>query len=303
MVNAPIWKDTSYAVSSASSPYSYTINLKTGNQITVNNVTVDEVVSVFSGKAWVRPGDEYLYINVNKVAQDYLYSDLPDLRNISSSTTYENKYAYRQFYLVNSAGTTVETYNFLLDWSYSNTGVTANTSLSCPINGHGATNMLYLSTVFNSSQKVVTTIRVSAGSGYDSTHCGQYAIYYLNRFGGWDSFLIEGNSQKIDKYKRYQIGKAYDNTTLDFQKRTYNNEITETYKLTTGWLTDAQSQVLAKHLLSTNQAYLHNLSTGEIMPILATEGTATYKTFKTNGRKRVNYTINVECSQTKHIVG
>lgn len=303
MAATPIWKDTYYQVSSANSPYEYSIEMKTGRQIVVNGVTQDEVQTVFNGKAWVRPGDTVLNINVNKVAQDYLYSDLPDLRNINVTTTYENKYACRQFYLVSSAGVTAQTYNFLLDWSYENTSINPNTNLSRPINGHGATNMLYLSTVFNSSQKVVTTIRVSAGSGYDNTHCGNYAIYYLNRYGGWDSFLIEGTGLKVDKYKRYQMGLAYDNTTLDFQKRTYNTEITETYKLNTGWLTDAQSQVLAKHLLSTNQAFLHNLSTGEIMPILSTDGTATYKTFKTNGRKRVNYTINVECSQTKHIVG
>lgn len=302
-VNAPIWKDTNYAVTYSASPYTYTIDLKTGNQITAGTQVTDEVITVFSGKAWVRPGEEYLYININKIAQDYLYSDLPDLRNINSETTYENKYAYRQFYLVDSAGTTVETFNFLLDWSYENTGVTANTSMSCPINGHGAPNMFGLSTLFNSSQKVVTTISPSGGSSYDSTHCGDYALYYLNKLGGWDSFLIEGNVVKTDKYKRYQMGLAYDNNTLDFQKRTYNNEITDTYKLSTGWLTDSQSDTLAKHLLSTNQAYLHNLVTGAIMPVVLTDASATYKTYKTNGRKKVNYTINVECSQTKHIVG
>lgn len=302
-VSAPIWKDTNYAIASSASPYSYTINLKTGNQITVNGTTQDEVISVFSGKAWVRPGEDYLYININKVAQDYLYSDMIDLRNVSSNTSFENKYAYRQFYLANSAGTTVQTFNFLLDWSYESTGVTANTSLSRPINGHGATNMLYLSTVFNSSQKVITTVNISGSSSYDSTHCGDYAVYYLNRYGGWDSFLIEGSVTKTDKYKRYQTGRAFDNNTLDFQKRTYNNEITETYKLVTGWLTDDQAGILAKHLLSTNMAYLHNLKTGEIMPIVSTDSSGAYKTYRTNGRKRVNYTINVECSQTKHIVG
>ena len=301
-VNAPIWKDTNFVTSSANSPYEYSINLKTGNQITINGVTQDEIITVFHGKAWVRPGDGYLYINVNTIAQNYLYSDIPDLRNINSTTTYENKYAYRQFYLVNSAGTTVQTYNFLLDWSYVNTGVTSGTR-SLPINGHGTPGMLFLSTVFNSSQKVVTTISISGGSSYDETHCGNYAIYYLNRFGGWDSFLIEGSVIKTDKYQRHQAGLSYDNTTLGWHKRTYNNEITETYKINTGWLTDTESEVLAKHLLSTNQAYLHNIATGDIMPILNTDGFATYKTYKGNDRQRVDYQINVECSQVKHIIG
>jgi len=305
-VNAPIWKDTFKAIPSGSSPYEYSINLKTGRQVTsvINGVTstTDEIITVFSGKAWVRPGEPDILININKVAQNYLYSDLPDLRTIVSSTTYENKYAYRQFYLVHG-GNTVETYNFLMDWSYVNTGVTANTSMSMPINGHGAPNMIFLSTLFNSEQKVVTTLSISGGSSYDTTHCGSYAVYYLNRYGGWDSFLIEGQVVKTDKYKRYQMKQSYDNTTLTPAKKTYNNEITETYKLVTGWLSDSESDILAEHLLSTNNAYLHNLVTGDILPINVTDASAQYKTYKNQGRKKVNYTINVEGSQTKNIVG
>lgn len=303
-VNAPIWMDTSYSIAASASPFTYNINLKTGRQIIVNGNTQDEVVTVFSGKAWIRPDDATLKININKIAQNYLYSDLPDLRNVSANTSYENKYEYRQFYLTNSANTTLETYNFLMDWSYDTTALTSTMNMSRPINLHGATNMLFLSTEFNSSsQKVVTTLKISGSSSYDRTHCGSHAIYYLNRYGGWDSFLIEGNVVKTDKYKRYQTSRTFDNKTIDFQKKTYDNEITESYKLSTGWLTDSQSQVLAEHLLSTNMAYLHNLVTGEIIPINITDASTTYKTYKNNNRKRVNYTINVESSQTKSIIG
>jgi len=299
-VSAPIWKDTYYQVSSANSPYEYSIEMKTGRQIVVNGTTQDEVATIFNGKAWVRPGDAYLKINVNKVAQDYLYSDLPDLRTISVTTNYTHNYAYRQFYLVSSAGVTAETYNFLLDWSYENTGVTTNRSLSYPINGHGAPNMIFMSTVFNSSQKVVTTLRLTPGTGYDRTHCGTHALYYLNRYGGWDCFLIEGNVTKSDNYTKYNISKPFDNNTLDFQKATYHNEIAERYQMYTGWLTDAQSAILAKHLLSTNMAYLHDLTTGNIQPVLIVDNKATYKTFRNQGKKMVNYSITVEASQTKH---
>ena len=298
MVNAPIWKDTFYNVSYVNSPYEYSIVMK--DEQVIGSTAVTNYVTVFNGKAWARPGDEYIRININKIAQDYLYSDLPDLRNITSATTYDNKYAVRQFYLV-SNNTTAETFNFLLDWSYENTGITAG-SLSAPINNHFVPGMFLLSTSINSSLNVTTSIIISRGSS-SSTTCGRYALYYLNRYGGWDCFLIEGEVVKTDTYKRYQIGRAYDNTTLDFQKRTYDNEITDKYKLVTGWLSDSESKILAKHLLSSNQVYLHDLVNGDIMPVNITDNNATYKTYKNTGRKRVNYTVNVECSQIKHIIG
>lgn len=304
-VKAPIWKDTSYLVSSQNSPYEYSIALNTGRQISDDGgITYhDEVINVFNGKSWVRPGELYINVNINRVAQDYLYSDMPDLREITSSTTYEHKYAYREFYLLNSSGVTAQTYNFLLDWSYDTNNVTSNMVMSRPINGHGTPGMLFMNTVFNSSQKVVTTINISPGSSYDSTHCGDYAFYYLNRYGGWDSFLIEGNVTKTDKYTQYSISKPYTVPSIDFHKKTYHNEITEQYSLHTGWMRNEEAEVLTKNLLSSNMIYMHNLRTDEIIPVIITDNSATYKTFKNQGNKRVNYTINVEASQNKHNIG
>ena len=54
-VNTSIWKDTTYAISSASSPYEYSIDLKTGRQITVNGVTQDKELNfcVRNGNRWI----------------------------------------------------------------------------------------------------------------------------------------------------------------------------------------------------------------------------------------------------------
>ncbi len=65
-------------------------------------------------------------------------------------------------------------------------------------------------------------------------------------------------------------------------------------------LNDEQSKNLAKNLIGTNKAYLHNLTTSKILPILSTDGSAVYKTYRNQGRKFVTYSINVECSQTYH---
>lgn len=297
----PIWKDTTYQASSGNSPFEYTIDLKTGRQITVNGVTSDEILTVFHGKAWLRPGDNYIYVNINKICQDYLTSSLPDLRNINATTTYTHPEAFRPFYLKDSGGTTINTYNFLLDWSYKDKTLTSDTNLSNPVNGHGCPNMFFLSTKYvNSSQSVVTTISVSPSSGYDNTHCGRYALYYLSRSGGWCSYLFEGNAVKSDKYNRYNIAVPYNTGTLEFGKKTYHNEITTNYLLYTGWMTDEESANFAENVIGTNMAYLHDLETNEIMPVLSVDGTANYKTFKNQGRKPYSYSVNFECSQTKH---
>ena len=306
-VYAPIWKDTYYNVSSAQSPYEYTIELETGRQITqtINGVTttVNEIATVFNGKAWVRPGEPYIQVNINKIAQDYLTSDLPDLRNITANTSYVHNEAYRIFYLKTGAGVAQQTYYFLLDWSYVDKSFSSSFTMGTPINGHGCNGMFFLGTMFNSSSgKVVTSINLSPGSSYDNTHCGDYAIYYLTRSGGWCSFLIEGNVVKSDTYNKYNISVPFDNTKPEFQKKTYHNEISTKYEMYTGWLSDEQAANLAENLLGTNKAYLHDLKTGEIIPVLSTVGTAIYKTFKNQGNKKVNYALTLECSQTKHNV-
>ena len=294
MANAPIWKDTYYNVSYENSPYEYYIDLDMGSA---------EDETVFHGKSWVRPGDQYIYINVNKICQDYLTSDLPDLTQITANTTYVNAEAYRTFYLKNASGTTVQTYNFLLDWSYKDKNLSSSFTMSQPINGHGCNGMFFLTTSFNSSsQRVQTAINLSPGSSYDNTHCGDYAIYYLARNGSWCSYLVEGNVTKSEKYNKYNISVPFNNTKPEFQKKTYHNEITTQYEMYTGWMSDDEAANLAENLLGTNKAYLHNLKTGEIEPVLSTVGTATYKTWKNQGRKRVSYTITIECSQTKHNV-
>lgn len=288
--NAPVWKNTTKAIASGQSPYTYSIAVQEGAS----------AITVFNGKAWVRPGEGYLYININSIAQNYLTSDLPDLRNVTATTTYVNSLACRQFYLMNSANTVTDTYNFLLDYSYDDIDMTADRVLSEPVNGHGTNGMIFLNTVFSaSSLSVRTTLSLSPGSSFDSTHCGEFALYYLNVHGGWDSFLFEGNVTKTDTYKRYQTNASFDNTTLDFQNRTYNNVITGSWKLSSGWLTDAQSEIFARNLLSTSKAYLHDLKANKFYPVNIKDSSATYKTYNNQGKKRVSYQITVDAAQNK----
>lgn len=128
--------------------------------------------------------------------------------------------------------------------------------------------------------------------------CYEYCLYYVNAFGGWDSLLIKGNVLKTDNITSNYYTKGYNNTTLEFGKVKYLNEIKTTYRLHTDWFNDDEQSRL-HHLLGSNEVYLHNLATDKIEPVIITNKTVEYKTFTNNGKKKWNNTIDVEVAQAK----
>ena len=145
---------------------------------------------------------------------------------------------------------------------------------------------------------------------YDMDHCGPGAFIYRNRFGGWDSFLIEGNIIKTDNYTRlnYRQNGEY-NHSNNFIDSKYINEkstdsvsINTTYEAYTGWLSDEEAERLVFHLLSSPMVYfqdlhrenqLFNTEYYEYFPVRLTASSAEYKKFR-NGKRMVNYLITFE---------
>lgn len=298
-MKAPIWKDTYYVYEDTN-----------GDGVLEYNVTVNTAegeIVIFEGKAWLIPGEDKISINVNRICQDWLNTSI-DL----DEEYQDHENAYRTFYLNKSGVTRLETYEFLLDWSYEEKDFSEDLPMWAPINGHYSVNMLCMRTYWDSTSKKVTTkvhpdhsvvLDFDDNEIYDTEACGDYALYYLNRYGGWDSFLIESKVKKTDNYEKFYINKAYNNTTKDFGKMVYHNQITTEYTLSTGWLTDAQSKRLAFNLLPSNKVYLHHISTGEIIPAVLTDTNAEYKTFMNNNKKMVNYSIKLEASQYQQNIG
>lgn len=140
---------------------------------------------------------------------------------------------------------------------------------------------------------------------YDVPKCGtgdsyssRYAIYYRNRKGGYDSFLIEGGHTKKDSYNKSNYITTYNNNNpLDFGTRNYHKDITTTLTLYTGWLSDSESEKLSFNLLPSTEIYIHDLEEGTIKSAIITNSSADYKTFKSNGRKLVNYELTITESQ------
>lgn len=141
-------------------------------------------------------------------------------------------------------------------------------------------------------------VKVSGQTLYDVNHCGDAALYYLNSVGGYDAFLIEGKVLRTDKYTQQDYYKSYDNTTIEFGRTRYITEITGSWELHTAYLRDEEAERLVRNLFPSTRVWLHLLGEDIVTPVVITDTSATYKTFRNNGEKLVAYTIKVDASQT-----
>lgn len=153
---------------------------------------------------------------------------------------------------------------------------------------------------------------------YDMDHCGPGAFIYKNRFGGWDSFLIEGNIIKTDNYTKlnyrtkgeYNQIFSFDTSKYIDEKHTDSVNIDTTYEAYTGWLSDEEAERLVFHLLSSPMVFFQDLHKEnqvfdtdplfDLMLIRITASSAEYKKFR-NGKKMVNYLITFEKSNTEKV--
>lgn len=270
-----IWKDTIYT------------ELDTGLTSMTYYIT-DGVNNVFYGRAARKPDELSIKINISRIVSDYLSNELISFND----GIYTSSGALKTFYLYNSDNVLLEQYQMLYDWSYEDIPYTAATTTSHPINGH-----------YTQGQKVITS---SVGSAYTNTistagaseYCGEYALIYLNSYGGWDSLLIEGKSEKTDRYTSYTTERFYNNTTREFGKNRYVNEIAGEWELHTGWLNDTQAANLVKNLLSSNKVYLQDITKHTIIPVVITNSEGVYKKFR-NEKEFISYQIEIEESQNK----
>lgn len=277
-VNA-IWQDTFY--------------IGTGN---LNYEIYLDGTSIFQGKAFADT-DGVVQVRMNDVCENYLHTELPDFRAYTNHT-YVHSDAFKTFLLVDQdTEQTLGTYSFLNDYSYDSSWTGQSTTLSHPVNGKASTNMWCFKTDFLSSGSVKTLISTGSVDGYDRSYCGEGAIYYQNRYGGYDSLLLLGHIKRTDELKRDTLTKAYDNKTIEFGERPYHTKTTARWEANTGWLTDSQSNNLAWNLFGSNQVWFHDFNTNQVYSAEITDTNPEYKQYR-NGRQMVNYTINLMTSQT-----
>ena len=284
----PIWQDVYYTASTTMLEYA---------------ISIQERGTIYRGRAYMRPGANGISINISKICQDYIKDSFRDVDFRTLQSAYTHLDSYVEFNLINVAtGNIINTYGFVYDWSYENWNG-SNRTVSNPINGHYAPGMYNFTTNLQTSPTTGKLALVTLVSERNSGNaCGEIALYYKNRKGGWDAFLVEGTVTKKDEYTKYTYNRSFNNNTLEFENGTYHSQIITSYVLNTGWLNDQESDNLAFNLLSSNEVYLHNLCTDKVYPVVIKDNTATYKTYKNNSRKLVNYQINVEESQRKEVL-
>ena len=291
LITNPIWRNTYYTADTTT--VNYHINL--GNK------------TIFSGKAVRYPDANSVSINIDKVCRNYLDSDIASLlSSMPSSNTSLTHPEAQQTFAFYTGSTKVNDYRFYNDWSYTTDKAVTGSSIvvSNPINGHFVPGMLKVRTVrtSNSSTSTVTTTgsaSSSTGLGYTTqVKCAPYVLYYLNSYGGWDAFVIEGTGKKTDSYTTYQTDRVFNNRTLDFEANKYVQEVKTSYELNTGYLTDEQAANLAKNLVGSIKVYLQNIDEGRIFPVVIDDKKVTYQTYQMNGRKLCQYKI--ICTESQH---
>ena len=288
----PIWEDYYVTFKSDESPVSYSIQ--------VNGEPV------FYGKAWCPPSNKSgtYKTKINSICENYIFNEIDDFEGITENgKTIQQTDAIKKFTIINEdTRQPIDEVTFIYDYSHDKSVDYNNTvNMSRPINGKGKEGMYFLTTTTNGS--IVTTLISKAPTiGYYIINdcASKYAIYYLNKYGGWDSFLIEGFVTEKQSFARNTVKRDYNNSTLQLGTTQYLTEITDGYELHTGWLNEHESKTLAENLFQSNRLFLHNIETDEIIPILITDAEAATKTRKNSARKLLNYTINAVASHTRH---
>lgn len=218
---------------------------------------------IFTGKAWKNPSTGKISVRINDIIKKYINSgDLP-------TQTKGLQYWHRE--IETSTGLSEYVTNVQ---KYTNSDVTY---LSAPIDDLYDSRQYLIFSYLNGTEAKIndtvlpvasyanvysnkTTGDISFTSSFQSFNykmsCGDYAIYYLNEYGGWDSLLVKANKSE-DKMN-------YDYLDYDTSKR-YLTEYTNKYNVVTGYTINKEN---IHHLLNSTNVYLHNLNTGLIEPVL-----------------------------------
>lgn len=322
---SPIWKDVEYEFGGSDVTYGIyteTRYVPPGGR-PENVVYIDNLI--FKGRAYAKPNEPTIKVNINKVCQNYMGETY--LKFDGSATGVGN--AFNKFKLKDENGTLLHTYYFVGDWTYKPLTLGLKTNPITPYIGDGQ--KLFFSLLAQSKRTVEWGLRYYDGksdysnveqltNGFETEimlparnenvsmfsfgdksysvlpkcQCG-WVLYYLNPNGGYDWFTITGRVTRRDKLQTYTITQNFNNTTTDFGKKRYLSTIGINYQINTQWLTQAQSDRMWE-LLESNQVWLHNLETDEIMPVIITDTDIEHKQ-KTRTNKLISYQINVELSQ------
>lgn len=263
----------------------------------------DNTLETYTGRAYREP-DGYINVCMNDIVDNYLSSDLSSVFPVSNFNVVDN---YRLVAEITTNLGDTETFVFMNSWIREESMIPVDSlqpamwwrgAVSEPISDkfdsrqylvfswnefglspsytiNGTTTVLSADTgnplqVF--ADKIITThpVTFSDAAGETFTYhpsCGDFALYYINAYGGWDSLLV--------KAKRTDNIQSYDYMKLrQFERGRYLNVITPTWDVYTDYGVRSDRM---HHLLESPTVYLHNLETGDITKVLINETACEYK--------------------------
>lgn len=312
----PIWKDVIIAGRGVGASFGYTI--------TLNNE------EIYKGFAHSSPNSLVTTFNLSAIAKDYLSSKI----TFSTASSQEVSTWKGVFKVVDNKGNALASHTLYNDWSYRTEYAESAISLAEPIINYVDPRQLVVTSVGNLSQIESVSVAITVGSvvrfegsvkAFMTTTAkilndsdagkvlkvlvegvevltadikrtnAKYCLYYMNTHGGYDSFLVRGNSMRSDAYERTNIRRSVSGN-MQHGKDTILNTITTKWELYTDYLTDTQYQRL-HHLLGSTSVYLHDLESDEIVPVIVTNNMTNYHTYTNQGRKMSYVKIDVESAQ------
>lgn len=128
--------------------------------------------------------------------------------------------------------------------------------------------------------------------------CYPYAVYYLNKKGGYESMLFNRTMLQTDNLKFNTITNKVANTSTDFSKRIYHETITERFNLHSEFLTDEQAEKMTE-MFGSPQIWLHDLEKDKVIPCIVSDTNVKYLNWANNKKKKVRFDITLENSQEK----
>lgn len=257
---------------------------------------------IFEGRAYKYPDADTIKIKLNKIFENYLSNsfvnlindyNIDDIINTSFNTDKYNYESCKRFYIINrDTNEVLGEYVVLYDWSYKLKWRGEDVVLSKPINNNNAVNQINLNTTVNAVG--IVTNNITNENKINS--CGDYAVYYLNSYGGWDTLLLNNKVNKSKNINYYTTEKYFRKPNVDFEQYRYISELQNSYELNTNFLTDIESQNIVDNLFVSNEVYLHNLKNNELFAVIITNTNIDYKVYS-DGLELPQYTINVKESQ------
>ena len=245
----PIWRDYLYSPAGFTNGQDYAYRLIDDNQ----NILFQGMTAAPDSSHTPDP------INIARIVENNISSG--DFNFTSGAWRQLPGFLTVNFYKVGQAGL-VQQWIFWNDWSRYRTIYESTIGLNDPINGRACQGMtlplcifkddsssfsmtekkkngststtsfgtpsyktsIYVPTYTSNAKTLTFKKGTSTLFTYDLTYCGSGYFTYRNRFGGWDSFLVEGNTRKNEDYQRLTYGQpkmtAYDFTRDKHTDRT-----------------------------------------------------------------------------------